>query len=68
VFENRVLRRMFGSKMEKVAEGCGNCIWRIFITCTLHDILLGYGIKKDELGVVLLSRGQMRNVYKILVG
>jgi hypothetical protein len=37
VFENRVLRRIFGSKSEEVAGG----IMRNFINCMLHQILLG---------------------------
>jgi hypothetical protein len=41
MFENRVLRRITGPKMEKLAGG-----WRrphnerSFITCTLHQMLL----------------------------
>jgi hypothetical protein len=39
MFENRVLRRMFGPKSEEVTgEGC---IIRSFMTCMLHQILLG---------------------------
>jgi hypothetical protein len=37
VFENRVLRRIFGHKREEVAGGCGeDCIMRSFITYMLH--------------------------------
>jgi hypothetical protein len=32
VFENRVLRRIFGPKRDDVTGG--NCIMRSFITCT----------------------------------
>jgi len=38
VFENRVLKRIFGHTREEVA---GGCIMRSFITCTLQPILLG---------------------------
>jgi len=38
LFENRLLRRVFGPKMEEVAEE--DCIMRSFITCTRHHILL----------------------------
>jgi hypothetical protein len=38
VFENRVLRRIFGPKREKMAGG--HCIMRSFITYMLHQILL----------------------------
>jgi hypothetical protein len=41
VFENGVLRRVFGLKREEVAGGWRNCIMRSFITCMLHQILLG---------------------------
>jgi hypothetical protein len=37
VFENRVLRRIFGPKREAVTGE--DCIMRSFITCTLHQIL-----------------------------
>jgi len=36
VFENRVLRRIFGRKREDGED----CIMRSFIICTLHQILL----------------------------
>jgi hypothetical protein len=36
--ENRVLRGIFGPKGEEVV---GGCIMRNFITCTLHEILIG---------------------------
>jgi hypothetical protein len=36
VFENRVLRRIFGPKREEVAGE--ECIMRSFINCTLHQI------------------------------
>jgi hypothetical protein len=35
VFENRVLRRIFGPKREEVAEAGKDCIMRSFITCGL---------------------------------
>jgi hypothetical protein len=40
VFENRVLRRIFGPKMEGVEAG-EECIERKFITSTLRRMLLG---------------------------
>jgi hypothetical protein len=33
VFENRVLRRIFGPKRDEVTGGWRNCIMRSFITC-----------------------------------
>jgi hypothetical protein len=40
VFENRVLRRIFGPKSEEKDHG-RNCIMMNFITCILQRILLG---------------------------
>jgi len=37
--ENRVLRRIFGPNMEEVAGE--DCLMRSFVTCMLHQILLG---------------------------
>jgi len=48
VFEIRVLRRIFGPKREEVAEDWRRLIMRNFITCTLHQILLGDQMKEDE--------------------
>jgi hypothetical protein len=39
MFENRVLRRIFGPKGEEMAGE--DCIMKSFITCTIHKILLG---------------------------
>jgi hypothetical protein len=36
VFENRVLRRIFGPKRDEVMEVGENCIMRSFITCTVR--------------------------------
>jgi hypothetical protein len=41
VFENRMLRRMFGPKREEAGEAGEDCIMRSFITCTFQKILLG---------------------------
>jgi hypothetical protein len=38
VSENKVLRGIFGPKWQEAGE---DCIMRSFITCTLHQILLG---------------------------
>jgi hypothetical protein len=38
VFENRVLRRIFGSKRDKVIGGSRKLHKGIFITCTLRQI------------------------------
>jgi hypothetical protein len=39
-FENRVLRRIFGPK-RKWQEAGEDCIMRSFVTCALHQMLLG---------------------------
>jgi hypothetical protein len=41
VFENRVLRRIFGLKRDEVTGGWRNCIMRSCMVCTLHPVLLG---------------------------
>jgi hypothetical protein len=38
VFENRVLRRIFGPKRDEVMEVGGNYIMGSFITCTLLQV------------------------------
>jgi hypothetical protein len=40
VFENRVLRRIFGPKGKKRRETGEDCIMRSFIDYTLHETLL----------------------------
>jgi hypothetical protein len=40
VFENRVLRRIFGPKQDGVTEGEESCITRSYIICTLHQVKL----------------------------
>jgi hypothetical protein len=39
MFQNRFVRRIFGPKEEEVAGE--DCTMRIFVTSTLHQILLG---------------------------
>jgi hypothetical protein len=41
VFENRVLRRIFGPKRDGGQEAEENYIMRSSVICTLHQILLG---------------------------
>jgi hypothetical protein len=38
VFENRVLRRIFGPRRDEVKGRGENCIMRRFLTFTLHHI------------------------------
>jgi hypothetical protein len=41
MFVNRVLRRTFGPKRKGMGENGEDCIMRIFITGTIHQIVLG---------------------------
>jgi hypothetical protein len=38
VFENRVLRRIFGPMRDEVTGGWRNCIRRSFMICTLRQV------------------------------
>jgi hypothetical protein len=38
VFENKVLRRIFGPKRDEVTGGWRNCIMRSFVICTLCQV------------------------------
>jgi hypothetical protein len=42
VFENKVLRRIFGPKRDEVNGGGENCIMTRFVICTLRQVLLEY--------------------------
>jgi len=41
VFENRVLRRIFGPRRDEVTGEEGNCIMRSLMIRTAHPILCG---------------------------
>jgi len=41
VFENNVLRTIFGPKRDEVTADGGNYIMRSLMTCTVHQILFG---------------------------
>jgi hypothetical protein len=41
VYENTMLRRIFGPKREEVVEAGEDSIMTIFITCTFHQTLFG---------------------------
>jgi hypothetical protein len=47
VFENRVLRRIFGPKRDEVTE---NYIMRRFMICTAHHMLLWWSNQNIEMG------------------
>jgi hypothetical protein len=68
VFENRVLRRIFGPKMEELAEG-----WRRLHNEELHNLYISPNIirviKSRRLGLAgrVARMGDMRNVYKFFI-
>jgi hypothetical protein len=49
VFENRVLRRIFGPKRDEVTGGRENCIMRSFITCTFLQVRIIRMIKSRRM-------------------
>jgi hypothetical protein len=69
VFENRVLRRMFGPKREEVVGG-----WRRLHNEELHDLYTSSSIirviKSRRMKWVehIVHMEEMRNAYNILVG
>jgi hypothetical protein len=50
VFENRVLRRIFGPKRDEVTENGETFIMRSLIICTPHQIVFSDQIEKNEIG------------------
>jgi hypothetical protein len=58
VFENRVLRRIFGPETYEVTEVGGNFVKRSFIICTLHQIILRCKIKESEMGGACGTNGR----------
>jgi hypothetical protein len=50
VFENRLLRRIFGHKRDEVARSRENYIMRSLMICIFHQILFGDQIRKNEMG------------------
>jgi hypothetical protein len=68
VFENRVLRRIFGPKRDEVTGG-----WRKLYNEELHDLYASPSIIRmiksmRMLWAVHVARMEKRNAYRILVG
>jgi hypothetical protein len=68
VFENRVLRRIFGPKRDEVTRE-----WRRLHSEELYDVFIthyyaGDKIDKNEMGGDCSSDGEGRGVYRVLVG
>jgi hypothetical protein len=62
VFENRVLRRIFGPKRE-------NCIMKRFMICTLRlSIIRIIKARRMRWSGHVARMGEKRNVYRLLVG
>jgi len=49
VFENRVLRRIFGPKADEVTGSGEDYITRSFMICTAHQMQRGDQIEKNEM-------------------
>jgi hypothetical protein len=47
MFENMVLRKIFGPKRDEVTENGESCTMRNFIICTLPQISLGRSIQGE---------------------
>jgi PAS domain-containing protein len=68
VFENRALRRIFGSKRDELTGE-----WRKLNNEEPHDLYsthysAGDKIEKNELGGTCNAYGEGRGVYRVLVG
>jgi hypothetical protein len=66
VFENMVLRRIFGPKRDGVTGG-----WRKLYNEELHNLYSSSSIiriEEDEVGGTCGTNGRERNVYRLLVG
>jgi hypothetical protein len=63
VFENRVLRGIFGPKNEDGED----CIVRVFITYTSRSIIRVIKSRKMRWVGYVARKGETRNEYKILV-
>jgi hypothetical protein len=57
VFENRVLRRVFGPKRDEVAGEWRNCITRNFVICTFANYNQNGQVEKDEMGRACSTNG-----------
>jgi hypothetical protein len=69
VFENRVLRRIFGPKRDEVTGG-----WRKLHNEEPHNlysspsIIRNDQVKDDEMGMPCSTNGERKNAYRILMG
>ena len=68
VFENRVLRGIFGPKRDKVTREWRKLHSEELIICTPHPIFLVDKIKKNEMGGHIVHMWESRGVHRVLVG
>jgi len=68
VFENRVLRKIFGCNRDEVTGTGGEYIERSLMICTPHQILIGWSFKKDKMGGTCDTLRESRGAYRVLVG
>jgi hypothetical protein len=57
-YDDRVLRKILGSKRAEMTGGWEGCIMRSFATCTIHKILLGHEIKENMMGRTRRKHGR----------
>jgi hypothetical protein len=67
VFENTVLRRIFGPKREHVRAAGEHFEMKLQI-CTAHKIFYDNQTKGDEMGEAYSCTRHIRNTYTILIG
>jgi hypothetical protein len=68
LFENMVLGRIFGHRMDEVTSGWRKCHDEFNELYTLHQMLLGQSIREECDGSVLACLWGKTNACKILVG
>jgi len=60
VFENRVLRRIYGPKRDEVTGSGENYITMTLMICIVHQIYSGDQLKKNEMGGACSAYGGER--------
>jgi hypothetical protein len=68
VFENRVLRRIFGPKGDEVTGSGGNYVVRSLMICTPNQIFGDHIDKNGIVGVCDTCGRQERDINGVLVG
>jgi hypothetical protein len=68
VFENKVLRKIFGPKRDEVMGGWRNCKTRSFMICTLHKHNIMMKSRRMRWAGHVARMGEMRTKYRLLVG